>query len=73
MAVVSVRIPKDLREKLRKLGFDISEEMRKHLSWLAMKEESREGLQELEKLIQKLPTAPRGTAEKLIREDRDAH
>ena len=73
MAVVSVRIPRNLRDKLRKSGLNLSEEIRRYLTWLATREDSRKQLQALERLIEKLPRAPRGTAEKLVREDRDAH
>ncbi|MCS4538916.1 MAG: hypothetical protein HYY67_08675 [Thaumarchaeota archaeon] len=73
MAVVSVRIPEELRDKLRELGFDVSKEVKKYLTWLATKEDSRKKLQELEKLVKELPVSKRGTAEKLVREDRDSH
>ena len=73
MAVVSVRIPDELRDKLRELGFDVSKEVKKYLTWLATKEDSRKKLQELDGLVKELPVSQRGTAEKLVREDRDSH
>lgn len=50
-----------------------SEEVRRFLEARVREIEQEMAIRELEELIKQLPTAPRGTAESYVREDRDSH
>lgn len=75
MSVVSVKVPKQIKEKMRKYGGRVNwpEEIRKFLSSRIEELERREAVEEAVKLLEAVAPAPEGTAGKLVRKDRESH
>jgi hypothetical protein len=75
MSVVSVRVPRELKEKMQKYRDKInwSEEIRRFIEDKILEAERENTLSKLEELIKQLPTVPRGTAARYVREDRDGN
>ncbi len=73
--VLSIRIPRELKEKMKTLGKDVnwSSEIRRFIEARIRELERRKVLEEAHTIIEKLPKTPRGTAQKYVREDRDSH
>jgi predicted DNA-binding protein len=73
VTVVSVRVPKELKERMDAFRGVInwSEEIRAFIERRVAELEQEKAIEELERLIEKLPPAPRGVALKYVREDRD--
>ncbi len=71
---VSFRIPRELKKRMDALRDVVnwSEEVRKFLEQRVREVEQMMAIEELEKLIEKLPEVPRGTTAKYVREDRDS-
>ncbi len=72
---VSFRIPKKLKEKMDALRGTInwSEEVRKFIERRIREYEQAKAIEELEKIIKRLPEVPRGIVTKYVREDRDSY
>ena len=72
---VSFRIPKKLKEKMDALRGTInwSEEVRKFIERRIRECEQAKAIEELEKIIKRLPEVPRGTVTKYVRKDRDSY
>ena len=75
MSVFSIRIPPEIKNEMDKLKGEInwSKEIRKFIKSKIDEHKKRKVLQEVVTYIQSLPEAPKGTAQKLVREDRDSH
>jgi len=75
MSVVTVRVPRELKEKMQKYKSRInwSDEIRKFIENKVLEIEREEVFARLDNLIRRLPQTPRGTAEKYLREDRDSN
>lgn len=75
MSVYSIRIPPEIKNEMNKLKGEInwSEEIREFIKSKIEEHKKRKVLQEVVAYIQTLPEAPKGTAQKLVREDRDSH
>jgi len=73
--VISVRIPRKLKEKMDKLKdlVNWSEEIRKFLEKRVEELHRRKVLEEIRKVLEKIPESPKGTAAKYVREDRDSY
>ncbi len=73
--VVSVRIPRKLREEMDKLRdiVDWSEEIRRFLERRVEELKRVKVLKEVRRVIEELPEVPRGTVTGYVREDRDSH
>ena len=71
--VVSVRVPRELRREMKKYDISWSEEIREFIKKRIEEEEKKRALQEVIELVESLPGVPKGTAKKLVREDRDSH
>ena len=73
--VISVRIPKKLKEKMDELRDVVnwSEEIRKFLEKRVEELHRRKVLEEIRKVLEKIPEAPKGTVAKYVREDRDSY
>jgi len=73
--VISVRIPKKLKEKMDELRDMVnwSGEIRKFLEKRVEELHRRRVLEEIRKVLEKIPEAPKGTAAKYVREDRDSY
>jgi len=72
-AVVSIRIPPELRREMRKYDINWSREIREFIKKRIEEEEKKRALQEVIEIVESLPGVPKGTAKKLVREDRDSH
>jgi len=72
-AVVSVRVPPELRREMKKYDINWSEEIREFIKKRIEEEEKKRALQEVIEIVESLPGVPKGTAKKLVREDRDSH
>ena len=75
MSVYSIRIPPEIKNEMNKLKGEInwSEEIREFIKSKIEEHKKRKVLQEVVAYIQTLPEAPKETAQKLVREDRDSH
>ncbi|MCC6040536.1 MAG: CopG family transcriptional regulator [Thermofilum sp.] len=73
MSAVSVRVPRELKDRMDAFRGVVnwSEEIRAFIERRVAELEQEKALEELERLIEKLPPAPRGLALKYVREDRD--
>lgn len=71
---VSFRIPRELKKRMEALRSYVnwSEEVRRFLEQRVRELEQLKAIQELEELIEKLPSLPRGVAARYVREDRDS-
>ncbi len=72
---VSFRVPEELKRRMDRLRKYVnwSEELRKFLERRVREYEQERAIEELEEIIRKIPTSPRGTATKYVREDRDSY
>lgn len=75
MAVVSVKVPKWVREKMKAYGEAVEwpEEIRRLIITKIEELERIRAVEKAIKLLDAIPPAPKGTAEALVREDRDRH
>jgi metal-responsive CopG/Arc/MetJ family transcriptional regulator len=75
MKVISIRIPPEIKNEMDRLRGEInwSEEIREFIKNKIEEHKKRKTLQEVVEYIQTLPEAPKGTAQKLVRESRDSH
>lgn len=75
MAVVSVKVPKGVREKMKAYSdlVEWPEEIRKLIIAKIEEIERMKAVEKAIKLLEEVPPAPKGTAEALVREDRDRH
>jgi len=73
-AIVSFRVPKELKEKMDQLRGYINwcEELRKFVERRIKEFEQEKAIENLEGIIRSLPQTPLGTAVKYVREDRDS-
>jgi hypothetical protein len=73
--VLSIRIPKKLREEMEKLK-DVTDWRNEIIAFIEEKVKAYKrlrALQEMDKILEELPETPRGLAAKLVREDRDSN
>ena len=75
MAVVSVKVPKRVREKMKVYSKVVNwpEEIRRLITAKIEAIERIKGVENAVKLLEAIPPAPKGTAKALVREDRDSH
>ena len=73
--VISIRIPPEIKREMDRLKSEVnwSEEIREFIKEKIREYRKKMVLEEVVAYIQNLPEAPRGTAEKLVREGRDSH
>ena len=71
---VSFRVPRELKERMDRLRGVVSwsEEVRRFLERRVRELEHELALRRLDEAIKQLPPAPRGTAARYVREDRDS-
>jgi predicted DNA-binding protein len=74
-AVVSFRIPKELKEKMDRLRpyINWSDEIRKFIEKKVREYERLMIIEEVENVIRSLPEVPKGTVTAYVREDRDSN
>ena len=69
---MSVRIPRELKEKLDELNINVSDAVRRYLLSIIAREENIRKLDEVDRVLRSRDLKiPEGTAEGLIREERD--
>ncbi|MEM2082853.1 MAG: hypothetical protein QXU06_00830 [Candidatus Bathyarchaeia archaeon] len=74
MSVVSVKVPKWLKEKMKKHGsVNWPEEIRRAIMAKIEEIERIQAVEEAIRLLEAVPSAPSGTAKALVREDRDSN
>ena len=73
-SVVSFKVPREVKEKMRKLSGRVnwSKELREFVIKRVLEEEKKISLEEAFRLIKETSSVPKGTAAKLVREDRDS-
>lgn len=72
MKIVAVRVPEEVKKKMKDVPEDWSEYIRKAIEERIHIEERKRILREVNELLKDVPKAPKGTAAKLIREMRDS-
>lgn len=74
MAVISVRIPDELKAKMRELDINWSEEIRKFIEERVRRAEKQKKLDEIHRLLSGgTPADEGGAARKYVRDDRDSN
>ena len=73
-AVISVRIPRKLKEEMDRLRDVVnwSEEIRRFIESRVEEIKRARVLEEVRRVIEELPEVPRGTVVSYVREDRDS-
>jgi len=71
--VLSIRIPKKLKEEMDKLKdvVDWSSEIRAFIEEKVRTYKRIKVLEEVDRILEQLPETPRGLADRLVREDRE--
>ena len=72
MSVITVRIPRELREAMKKLDINWSEEVRRFIARRVDEEVRRRRLEEAITMLKGTESVERGFAGKSVREDRDS-
>ncbi len=74
-AVVTVRVPEDLKREMEKYRGRInwSAEIREFIAERIDEERKREAFERLLNLVESLPGVPKGTSKRLVRDDREGH
>ena len=73
MAIVTVRVPDELKLKMKELDINWSEEIREFIRRRIDEEERKRRIQEALELAKASGSVSRGFAAKSVREDRDSH
>jgi hypothetical protein len=71
-AVVSVRVPEEVKRILEGNGVDIAEEVRKHLEELAWRIKTRRFIEKWDELLKNVKPSEPGFAVRSVREDRES-
>jgi len=73
-AIISVRVPKELKEKMNKFKNRIkwSKEIREFIEKKIIELMRESVVESANRYIEKLPEIPKGTAVRYVREDRDS-
>jgi post-segregation antitoxin (ccd killing protein) len=71
--VVSVRVPREVKEELERAGVNVSEAVRSYLEELARRVRAERALRRLDKLLEEaVKPSGEGFAASSVREDRDS-
>ena len=73
MEVVSFRIPRELKKKMKDVDINWSEEIRKFIEAKVREYRKKKTLEEIDMMLANLPKTEKGTARKYVREDRDSN
>ncbi|NJE62574.1 MULTISPECIES: hypothetical protein [Thermococcus] len=73
MAVISVRIPDELKAKMKEYDINWSEEIRAFIVLRINEEEKRRTIEMMHELLAGGTPAKEGTAKRYVREDRDSN
>ena len=72
VSVITVRVPRELKEEMRKLNINWSEEIRKFIARRIDEELRKRRIEEALAMLRGTGSVERGFAEKAVREDRDS-
>ena len=73
MAVISVSVPDELKEKMKKYDINWSEEIRRFIELKVREIDRKKLLDEIDSFLENVPELPKGNATKLVRDDRDSN
>ena len=75
MSVISVKVPPKVKEDMQRVKENVkwSEEIRNFILEKLEEERRKEGIRNAEETLRGVRKLPKGTAVRLIREDRDSH
>jgi hypothetical protein len=75
MSVVSVKVPPNVKEDMQRVKDSVkwSEEIRNFILEKLEEERRKEGIKNAEETLRGVRKLPKGSAARLIREDRDSH
>jgi hypothetical protein len=73
MSIISVRVDYKVKKRLEEAGVDVPHEVRRRLEELAWQVELTERMAGLEKLVKRMPPAPKGFSTKSVKEYREGH
>lgn len=73
MTVVSFRVPKELKKKMKGINANWSKEVRRFIEQNVKRHRRNRAMDEIVASFQNRPTIKAGTAARLIREDRDSN
>ncbi|WP_457741871.1 type II toxin-antitoxin system VapB family antitoxin [Thermococcus sp.] len=73
MAVISVRVPDELKEKMKKYDINWSEEIRRFIELRVREIDKEKLLDEIDSFLENVPELPKRKATKLVRDDRDSN
>lgn len=75
MSVVSVKVPREVKEEMEKMKASVkwAEEIRKFILDKLERERRLENASKVEEMLGGIRRLPKGSTEKLIRDDRDRH
>lgn len=72
MEVISFRIPKELKESIKELDINLSEEVRRFIEEKVGECKKKKALGEIDSMLKAI-SAEKGTAARYVREDRDSN
>jgi len=73
MDVISFRLPKELKENMKKIDINWSKEMRKFIERTVRDYKKEQSIKKIDSMLEILPGADKGMASKYVREDRDSN
>jgi hypothetical protein len=73
MEVISFRIPEELKQRLKEVDLNWSEEMRRFIEERVREYKREKALREIDALLKDVPSPESGTAARYVREDRESH
>lgn len=71
MKIVAVRVPDEIKKKMKDVPEDWSEYLRNAIRARLKKEDQKKLLKRVDRIMNGVPRPPKGTGLKSIREDRD--
>jgi len=72
MKIVAIRVPEEIKKKMKEVPVDWSEYLRKVIEERIEQEKNKEILKNLKKLWKAIPKTPEGFSARSVREDRDS-
>ena len=72
MKIVAVRVPEEIKKRMKEVPEDWSEYLRKAIEDRIQREKNKKALEDLKKLWKRMPKTPKGFGAKSVREDRDS-
>jgi len=72
-SVISVRVPRELKDKMREIKVNWSEEIRKFIEQTIANYEAKKTIQEVKKVLRDVEEIPPGTIAEWISLDRKSH